>query len=252
MTTLYVAVGGTLGVLARYGIGRATLHHESLLWSTVAINVVGSFLLGLLVAEHWFDRDLREGLGVGFLGGFTTYSSFNQETLALFASGATGAAALNVAITLAGGVLSWASVTIASSSASGITPEGSWTLTGDLVIADGATFHGGGHSAGPGGCTAAWGLEPDAISLGRSGKCVECGSAIAPWFTTCRPCSAPAGRSGGVVAGQRRQPRADASFPHSPLAPEGRPEAVATAPMPPSSAAMRSSSTATVGFEMRE
>ncbi|MGY2066059.1 helicase-related protein [Blastococcus sp. SYSU DS0619] len=41
-------------------------------------------------------------------------------------------------------------------------------------------------------------LLPDAIALGRSGKCVECGSAIAPWFTTCRPCSAPAGRQGGA------------------------------------------------------
>ncbi|MDK3256895.1 helicase-related protein [Blastococcus capsensis] len=40
-------------------------------------------------------------------------------------------------------------------------------------------------------------LLPDAIALGRSGKCAECGSAIAPWFTTCRPCSAPAGRGGG-------------------------------------------------------
>ncbi|TKJ32131.1 helicase-related protein [Blastococcus sp. CCUG 61487] len=40
-------------------------------------------------------------------------------------------------------------------------------------------------------------LLPDAIALGRSGKCVECGGAIAPWFTTCRPCSAPAGRRGG-------------------------------------------------------
>jgi ATP-dependent RNA helicase SUPV3L1/SUV3 len=40
-------------------------------------------------------------------------------------------------------------------------------------------------------------LLPDAIALGRSGKCTSCGSAIAPWFTTCRPCSAPAGRSGG-------------------------------------------------------
>jgi len=81
MTTLYVAVGGTLGVMARYGIGRATLHHEALLWSTVAINIVGSFLLGLLVAEHWFDRDLREGLGVGFLGGFTTFSTFSVQAV---------------------------------------------------------------------------------------------------------------------------------------------------------------------------
>jgi CrcB protein len=81
MTTLYVAIGGTLGVLARFGIGRLTLHHESLLWSTVAINVAGSFLLGLLVAEHWFDRDLREGLGVGFLGGFTTFSTFSVQAV---------------------------------------------------------------------------------------------------------------------------------------------------------------------------
>ncbi|MDP9428666.1 MAG: helicase, partial [Actinomycetota bacterium] len=40
-------------------------------------------------------------------------------------------------------------------------------------------------------------LLPDAITLGRSGTCLGCGGAIAPWFTTCRPCSAPAGRSGG-------------------------------------------------------
>ncbi|CCG03726.1 helicase-related protein [Blastococcus saxobsidens] len=53
-------------------------------------------------------------------------------------------------------------------------------------------------------------LLPDAISLGRSGKCVACGNAIAPWFTTCRPCSGgPAGRPGGSrdrrpAAGGRR------------------------------------------------
>jgi len=81
VTTLYVAVGGTLGVMARYGIGRATLHHEALLWSTVGINIVGSFLLGLLVAENWFDRDIREGLGVGFLGGLTTFSTFSVQAV---------------------------------------------------------------------------------------------------------------------------------------------------------------------------
>jgi ATP-dependent RNA helicase SUPV3L1/SUV3 len=41
-------------------------------------------------------------------------------------------------------------------------------------------------------------LLPEAIAFGRSGKCTQCGRAIAPWFTTCRPCSAaPAGRGGG-------------------------------------------------------
>jgi fluoride exporter len=40
---------------------------------------VGSFLLGLMAAEHWFDRDLREAIGVGFLGGFTTFSTFSVQ-----------------------------------------------------------------------------------------------------------------------------------------------------------------------------
>jgi fluoride exporter len=79
VTTLCIAVGGLLGVLARYGIGRLTLHHEQLVWSTVGINIAGSFLLGLLVAEHWFSRDIREGLGVGLLGGFTTFSTFSVQ-----------------------------------------------------------------------------------------------------------------------------------------------------------------------------
>jgi fluoride ion exporter CrcB/FEX len=68
MTTLLVGLGGTLGVLSRYGISRLTLHTDALVWSTVGINIASSFLLGLLVAEHWFDRDLREAIGVGFLG----------------------------------------------------------------------------------------------------------------------------------------------------------------------------------------
>ena len=104
MTTLYVAVGGTLGVLARFGIGRLTLHHESLLWSTVAINVVGSFLLGLLVAEHWFDRDLREGLGVGFLGGFTTFSTFSVQAVLEVDAGEPGRAVVYVLASVLGGL----------------------------------------------------------------------------------------------------------------------------------------------------
>src|SRR6187455_2538435 len=104
MTTLYVAVGGTLGVLARYGIGRATLHHEALLWSTVGINVVGSFLLGLLVAEHWFGRDLREGLGVGFLGGLTTFSTFSVQAVLEVDGGRPETALLYVLASVLGGI----------------------------------------------------------------------------------------------------------------------------------------------------
>jgi fluoride exporter len=104
VTTLYVAVGGTLGVLARYGIGRASLHHEWLIWSTVAINIVGSFLLGLLVAEHWFNRDLREGLGVGFLGGFTTFSTFSVQAVLEVDAGEPGRAIAYVLASVLGGL----------------------------------------------------------------------------------------------------------------------------------------------------
>jgi len=94
MTTLLVGLGGTLGVLSRYGISRLTLHTDALVWSTVGINIVGSFLLGLLVAEHWFDRDLREAIGVGFLGGFTTFSTFSVQIVLEVDSGEPGRAAL--------------------------------------------------------------------------------------------------------------------------------------------------------------
>jgi fluoride exporter len=105
VTTLYVAVGGMLGVLARFGIGRLTLHHETLLWSTLAINLAGSFLLGLLVAGRWFDRDLREGLGVGFLGGFTTFSTFSVQAILEVEGGEPGRAVAYVAASVVGGLL---------------------------------------------------------------------------------------------------------------------------------------------------
>ena len=104
MTTLLVGGAGLIGVLARYGITRLTLHTEALLWSTVAINITGSFLLGLLTAEHWFTRDVREALGVGFLGGFTTFSTFSVQIVLEADVGETGRAALYLLLSVVGGV----------------------------------------------------------------------------------------------------------------------------------------------------
>ena len=105
MTTLFVAIGGLLGVLARWGISRLTLHSEALVWSTVGINIVGSFLLGLLVAEHWFGRDIREGLGVGFLGGLTTFSTFSVQVVLEADAGEPGRAALYALTSVIGGIM---------------------------------------------------------------------------------------------------------------------------------------------------
>jgi len=62
----------------RYGISSA-VHGEALPWVTVAINVLGSFLLGMLVVAHWASPNTRSILGVGFLGGFTTFSTFSVQ-----------------------------------------------------------------------------------------------------------------------------------------------------------------------------
>jgi len=85
MTSLAIAIGGALGALARHGAS------EWLPWwspslSTVGINLAGSLLLGLLVGWLPVTRAplaLRLGLTVGFCGGFTTFSTFAYETLAL-------------------------------------------------------------------------------------------------------------------------------------------------------------------------
>ena len=79
MTVLLVAVGGATGSLARYGLGRL-VDTGTLPWLTVGINIVGSFLLGFLVATaSWFPDHVRIGLAVGLLGGFTTFSTFSVD-----------------------------------------------------------------------------------------------------------------------------------------------------------------------------
>lgn len=80
MTALYVFVAGGLGCLARYGISNL-FHGDSLPWATVGINVVGSFLLGMLLvlSGDWLTDQTRNALGVGFLGGFTTFSTFSVQ-----------------------------------------------------------------------------------------------------------------------------------------------------------------------------
>jgi fluoride exporter len=104
VTALLVGLGGVCGVMARYGIGKATLHTDALLWSTVGINIAGSFLLGLLVAESWFSRDVREALGVGFLGGFTTFSTFSVQVVLDVEAGEPWRAAGYLAASVFGGI----------------------------------------------------------------------------------------------------------------------------------------------------
>ena len=98
VTFLMVTVAGAAGVAARYGISNL-FHGDLLPWATVGINVVGSFLLGLLIVMPlaWVDPEARLALGVGFLGGFTTFSTFSVQALVDFDAGEPGRALLYIA-----------------------------------------------------------------------------------------------------------------------------------------------------------
>lgn len=86
-----IALGGALGSLARWGLAEALPHRPSeVAWGTVIANVAGSLLLGLLMAfvlDVWSERRyVRPFLGVGVLGGFTTFSTYELDTRGLLAS----------------------------------------------------------------------------------------------------------------------------------------------------------------------
>ena len=99
MLVLLVGGAGFLGVIARYGISSA-FHGDALPWATVAINVAGSFLLGMLVVSHSLSEDTRTALGVGFLGGFTTFSTFTVQAFLDVEAGEPAKAFLYVAASL--------------------------------------------------------------------------------------------------------------------------------------------------------
>jgi CrcB protein len=95
VTVLLVGLAGAAGVLLRYGISSG-FHGDALPWATVAINVCGSFLLGLLVVAHWASPQTRTALGVGFLGGFTTFSTFSVQAFLDAQAGELGRAVVYV------------------------------------------------------------------------------------------------------------------------------------------------------------
>lgn len=105
-----IAVGGIAGALARYGLGVAfPTAAGTFPATTLAINLTGSLLLGLLVGvlvrHENAHRLLRPALGTGVLGGYTTFSTFAVEADRLISGGHVGVAAGYLAASLAGGVV---------------------------------------------------------------------------------------------------------------------------------------------------
>jgi len=105
-----IAAGGALGALARFGVAKAEPHAtDQFAWSTLWTNLSGAFLLGLLMAlilSVWsHTRYVRPFLGVGVLGGYTTFSTYELDSRGLVASGHPGEALLYVGVTVAFGLV---------------------------------------------------------------------------------------------------------------------------------------------------
>jgi fluoride exporter len=106
MQVLLVALGGAVGSVARYGVGVAAARWFGLAfpWGTLAVNLVGSLAIGMLAVRVGpADENTRLLLGVGLLGGFTTFSAFSLETVRLMEH-QPGLAVLYVAASLLLGV----------------------------------------------------------------------------------------------------------------------------------------------------
>ena len=101
---LVVAVGGAVGACARWQLGTwFPVGEGAFPWTTFAINVAGSVLLALLPAVAFVRSRpmLPPALGSGVLGGFTTFSTYSEETRSLLAGGHTGLATTYLLGTLA-------------------------------------------------------------------------------------------------------------------------------------------------------
>ena len=110
MKVLLIGAAGFAGAVSRYFVGvwlgrRST---TSFPWATLLVNVSGCFALGLLMAL-FADRvvpnpEVRAALTVGFLGAYTTFSTFAYDSLKLGEDGAAGLATANIVVSVAAGI----------------------------------------------------------------------------------------------------------------------------------------------------
>ena len=114
VASLHVALGGAIGSVLRYQLGRGMTWWlgpqavSAFPWATLAVNLIGSLAMGVLAG--WLARYGENGepvrllLGVGLLGGFTTFSAFSLELMVLIERGQAGQAFLYAAVSVLAGL----------------------------------------------------------------------------------------------------------------------------------------------------
>lgn len=107
---LLIAAGGSLGAVVRYGLSTFVYHvtSEVFPWGTLVINVTGSFLIGMFI--ELFDTAIipaewRSFMTIGFLGAYTTFSTYTLETVNLLRDGELRLATANIVASNFAGIL---------------------------------------------------------------------------------------------------------------------------------------------------
>ena len=103
-TYLWIALGGALGSVARFGCSSlvADWFGQGFPWGTLVVNVFGSFVIGFFSmitgpdGRFLVSGDIRQFVMVGICGGYTTFSSFSLQTMTLAQDGSFGRASINV------------------------------------------------------------------------------------------------------------------------------------------------------------
>ncbi len=119
-TAVFVAGFGAMGCLARYYLSGWVYGWlgRGFPYGTLVVNIVGAFVIGLIMEfslrSTLISEDLRMGLTIGFLGGLTTFSTFSYETFKLLEDGQFFTAFLNILVSvLICLVLTWAGILVA-------------------------------------------------------------------------------------------------------------------------------------------
>ncbi|CAA7601432.1 Putative fluoride ion transporter CrcB [Acididesulfobacillus acetoxydans] len=109
LNILAIALGGALGAVSRYGLGLFVSNrwNQSFPLGTFIINISGAFLLGFLnvlfIERLTVSPAMRLGIGIGFIGAYTTFSTFSFEVITLLENGSFFTAALYTVLSIAVG-----------------------------------------------------------------------------------------------------------------------------------------------------
>ncbi|MBN2809705.1 MAG: fluoride efflux transporter CrcB [Deltaproteobacteria bacterium] len=107
LTILTIGCGGFFGAISRYLVSGwiYAIFGTAMPYGTLTVNLIGSLLLGitaqLMLAGNFLSASAGSFIGIGFLGAFTTFSTFSVQTLELLESGSPAKALLNIFLNLA-------------------------------------------------------------------------------------------------------------------------------------------------------